>query len=64
MYCEVDKDLVIFIYYSNTESKVQTSVSHKNINLFVTNVHFLYHLLNIRKPYGFLMFSGDRERVH
>ena len=27
-------------------------------------MHFLYPHKNIRKPYGFLMFSGGRERVH
>ena len=34
------------------------------INLFVPNAPFLYPPENIRKPYGFLMFSGGREREH
>ena len=31
---------------------------------FVPNAPFLYPPENIRKPYGFLMFSVGREKVH
>ena len=34
------------------------------LNPFVPNASFLYPPENIRKPYGFLMFSGGRERVN
>ena len=34
------------------------------VNPFVLNAPFLYPPENIRKPYGFLMFSGGRERLH
>ena len=33
-------------------------------NPFVPNVPFLCPPVNIRKPLGFLMFSGSRERLH
>ena len=35
-----------------------------SISQFVPNAPFLYPPENIRKPYGFLMFSGGRESVH
>ena len=35
-----------------------------SINPFVPNVPFLYPPKNIRKPYGFLIFSRGRERMH
>ena len=34
------------------------------LNPFVTNAPFLCPPENIRKPYGFLTFSGGREMVH
>ena len=34
------------------------------LNPFVPNAPFPYLLQNVRKPEGFLMFSGGRERVH
>ena len=36
----------------------------EGFNRFIPNAPFLYPPENIRKPYGFLMFSGGRERVH
>ena len=38
--------------------------THDCFNPFVRNAPFLYPPENIRKPYGFLDFSGGRERVH
>ena len=38
--------------------------SKSNISAFVPSANFLYPPENIRKPYGFLMFSGGREKVH
>ena len=34
------------------------------IDPFVPNGPFLYPLKTSEKPYGFLMFSGGRERVY
>ena len=34
------------------------------LNLFVPNAPFPYPLKTKKKPQGFLMFSGGRERVH
>ena len=35
-----------------------------DVNPFVPNVPFLYPLKATEKPYGFLLFSRGRERVH
>ena len=35
-----------------------------DVNPFVPNVPFLYPLKTTEKPYGFLLFSRGRERVH
>ena len=34
------------------------------IKTFIPNTHFLFPLKTSEKPYDFLMFLGDGERVH
>ena len=46
-----------------SHSGTQLSNQHFfNINPFVPNAPFSLHPENIRKPYGFLMFSGVEKR--
>ena len=62
------KDLVsfIFIYWLLFQCGLSVYYYIKTcfVNLFVLSAPFLSPSENIRKPYGFLMFSGSRERVH
>ena len=47
--------------------KTSNSRKQRNIiwfNPFIPNAPFLYPPENMRKPYGFRMFPGGRERVH
>ena len=52
------------VEYFKTLKYVGLLLKILNINPFVTNAPFLYPPENIRKLYGFLMFSGGRERMH
>ena len=46
------------------ESMVKKNTVHVFINPFVPSTPFLYSSENIRKPYGFLLFSEGRERMY
>ena len=53
---------------NNKVWKIHMNISYFEISASLLHICFQCTLSllseNIRKPYGFLMFSGDRERVH
>ena len=56
--------LQVFTWHKNYQCNISRMFSHSQLNPFVPNAPFLYPLETSENSKVFLMFSGDRERVH